>query len=260
MKNIFMKVLLLLGASGLSVSASAWGRSGHDPIAYIAELNLNPETKAIVEKYLDGKSIVYYAVWPDQIRFIHEYQHMYSNFAHSAYYDASLKHSPQPDVPDAVVQISGIIERFGNGKYKEMPDSVVAVTIKYLTHAVGDMHCPGHCKVEGRNNNISITNMGEKMRLHNLWDDMPAKVHLWGYMEYGHQLSRLTKEQAAAICSGTVRDWGEEAARTSAMVWDWVEEGGEVDKPYINKVMPITDELLVKSGYRLAHVLNTIFK
>lgn len=260
MKHYILKALLVLTACSLSVSASGWGRSGHDPIAYIAELNLNPETKAIVERYLDGKSIVYYAVWPDQIRFIHEYQHVYSSFAHSAYYDASLRHSPQAGVPDAVVQISEIMERYGDGKYKEMPDSVVAVTIKYLTHAVGDMHCPGHCKVEGRDNNMSVTNMGEKMRLHAFWDDMPAKVHLWGYMEYGHQLSRLTGEQAAEICAGTVRDWGEEAARISVTVFDYVEEGGEVDKPYINKVAPIMDDLIVKSGYRLAYVLNTIFK
>lgn len=260
MKNIFMKVLLLLGASGLSASAFGWSRSGHDPIAYIAELNLNPETKAIVEKYLDGKSIVYYASWPDQIRFIHEYQHSYSSFGHSAVYDSDCRHSPKADIPDAVVQISDIIAEYGNGKYKEMPDSVVAVTIKYLTHAVGDMHCPGHCKIEGRDNNMTVTCAGEKLRMHNFWDDMPARVHLWGYMEYGHQFCRLTKEQAAEICSGTVKDWGEEAARTSVVVWECAEEGGELDKPYINKFAPVMDELIVKAGYRLAYVLNNIFK
>ena len=260
MKSIFQKALLLLGTCCLSVSAFAWGRSGHDPIAYIAELNLNPDTKAIVEKYLDGKSIVYYAVWPDQIRFVHEYQHSYSSFGHSAVYDSDCRHSPQADIPDAVVQISDLMERLGNGKYKEMPDSVVTVAIKYLVHAVGDMHCPGHCKVEGRDNNMTVIYGGQKMRLHAFWDDIPSNVHLWGYMEYGHQLSRLTREQAAAICSGTVRDWGEEAARTSVDAFECVEEGGELDKAYLNKFAPIMDELLVKSGYRLAHVLNTVFK
>ena len=55
--------------------ANAWsfGRVGHDAVAYIAECNLTPTAKATVEKYLDGKSIVYYASWMDNIRLTPEY-------------------------------------------------------------------------------------------------------------------------------------------------------------------------------------------
>ena len=53
MKRLLLIILLATAWSGLSPKASAWGVHGHDAIAYIAELNLNPGTKAIVERYLD---------------------------------------------------------------------------------------------------------------------------------------------------------------------------------------------------------------
>ena len=47
-------------------SVSAWNRTAHEAIAYIAEQHLTPSAKAAIEKYLDGRSIVYYAAWMDQ--------------------------------------------------------------------------------------------------------------------------------------------------------------------------------------------------
>ena len=44
-------------------SASAWNRTAHEAIAYIAEQHLTPSAKTVIEKYLDGRSIVYYAAW-----------------------------------------------------------------------------------------------------------------------------------------------------------------------------------------------------
>ena len=46
-------------------TAFGWGKSGHDAIAYIAECNLTPKARKNIEKYLDGRSIVYYAAWID---------------------------------------------------------------------------------------------------------------------------------------------------------------------------------------------------
>ena len=49
-------------------TAFGWGKSGHDAIAYIAECNLTPKARKNIEKYLDGRSIVYYASWMDVYR------------------------------------------------------------------------------------------------------------------------------------------------------------------------------------------------
>lgn len=260
MMKRFLTAFILLLAINTPDSLFAWGKRGHDAIAYIAELNLKPETKAIVESYIDGRSIVYYASWPDQIRFIHEYSLVYAKFPHRAVYSSDLKASGRDGkVEDGLQLINMYMETMGNGKYKDMPDSVVAVAIKALTHIVGDVHCPVHQRVDGRNESINITSGGEKQRFHHFWDVMPSTAHDWGYLEYGHQLNRFSKEKIDEATAGSPFEWGEQNVIETLPVWEYVEAGGELGKPYINKVTPILDDLIAKAGYRLAYVLNYIF-
>ena len=59
------KSFLLLTAMLLCYCGTAfgWCKSGHDAIAYIAECNLTPKARKNIEKFLGGRSIVYYASW-----------------------------------------------------------------------------------------------------------------------------------------------------------------------------------------------------
>ncbi|MBP5539659.1 MAG: S1/P1 nuclease [Bacteroidales bacterium] len=261
MKKFMLLGLLLTVVSGLSPKASAWGVRGHEAIAYIAELNLKPETKAIVEHYLGGKSIVYYAVYLDQMRFIHECSFIYKTLHHGAEFTADLKSKGRDgSAEDALFQMTKNMERLGNGQYKHLPDSVVTLAIQCFIHQMGDVHCPVHMSVDGRKANFPITRFGKKSMFHAFWDDMPETGHDWGYMEYGHQLNRCTPEQIAEITKGSLYDWGEEVIVETLPVWDYAAEGGELAKPYIYKVVDIMDSMIIKGGYRLAYVLNTVFK
>ena len=62
--------VLILSAIMLldTVSAYAWGSKGHDVVAAIAEQNLTRKAKKNISKLLDGKSIVYYSSWMDNIQ------------------------------------------------------------------------------------------------------------------------------------------------------------------------------------------------
>ena len=51
-----------------SVSLFVWGQTGHDVVAAIAEQNLTRKAKKNISKLLDGKSIVYYSSWMDNIQ------------------------------------------------------------------------------------------------------------------------------------------------------------------------------------------------
>lgn len=258
---ICMAAMLTFVCSAASFRSYAWGRQGHDAVAYIAELNLTDDTKSIVESYLDGKSIVYYASWPDQIRFIHEYALTYMKYEHWAGFSSDLVALGRDGGQvDALYQINEIMERLGNGKYKNLPKEEVAIAIKYLTHVVGDIHCPVHMHVAGRKENINVTHNGEKMRFHHFWDDMSGKAHSWSYSEYGHQLNRFSREKIEKVTAGDVFDWGEQAVRDTQDVWEYAEDGAELGKPYVYKVTPVFDELIATAGYRLAYVLNTIFR
>ena len=70
-------------------TAFGWGKIGHDAIAYIAECNLTPKAKKNIEKYLGGRSIVYYASWMDQVRHTPAYRH--TNTWHTNKVDAGGK-------------------------------------------------------------------------------------------------------------------------------------------------------------------------
>lgn len=252
-------VIFALLASISSYDASAWGRHGHDAIAYIAELNLNPRTKEIVENYLDGKSIVYVASWPDQIRFIHEYAHIYPSHSHIALLDENLKVLPR-GASDALNMSMDIIESLSDGKYTQLPDSLVAEKIKILVHFIGDIHCPVHHSVRGRKESFRVISNGQKMSFHHYIDSMPSIIHDWSYMEYGHQLSRFSPAKVQDVTSGDLPSWVEKTARMALPVWDMVEPDGELGKPYEYEVMPLFDEIIASAGYRLAFVLNSIFK
>lgn len=56
-------------------NALAWERAGHDAICYIAEQNLTPRAKKTIGIYLNGKSIVAYSSWMDDVGAAPEYRH-----------------------------------------------------------------------------------------------------------------------------------------------------------------------------------------
>ena len=138
------KTLFLLSAALILCfdSAFGWGKMGHDAIAYIAECHLTPKAKKTIEKYI-GTSIVHYASWMDAYRFEPQYAH--TSLWHTAWVDENDEYDPtrKPD-GNAIKGIEDTMELLRD--YKSLDDSTVVVSIKYLVHLVGDMHCPTHVK------------------------------------------------------------------------------------------------------------------
>ena len=118
-------------------SVSAWNRTAHEAIAYIAEQHLTPSAKAAIEKYLDGRSIVYYAAWMDQ-------QHEHIPFKHTVTVDENndpLPASKRPEL-DGMNAIMRSLNRLEN---RDMhPKDSIALDIKFIVHLIGDIHCPAH--------------------------------------------------------------------------------------------------------------------
>ena len=59
-KRFFM---LMIAGLLLCGPAFGFGREAHETVAKIAENHLKPSAKKKIEKFLGGKSIVYYATW-----------------------------------------------------------------------------------------------------------------------------------------------------------------------------------------------------
>ena len=187
-----MKRFILIIMAGLLMSSSAfgWGREGHEIIAKIADNNLKPSARKVIEKYLGDHSIVYYAKWMDDYRHTPEYR--FTNMWHVARVDENLKYSPYPEEGDAIFGIKQAVELLKD--YKNLPDSTVAVNIKYLLHLVGDMHCPAHIYYLGRN-----------QKIHTVWDEAAIQaVRIWSLSEWVEELDRKSCKEIKAIADGKV--------------------------------------------------------
>lgn len=260
-----MKAKIALAVSlviGCAASALAFGRIGHDAVAYIAECNLTPTAKATIEKYLDGKSIVYYASWMDNIRLTPEYHH--TDGWHSASVDAEGKHKLWKDRYMAYVGINNEMDKVEDGKYKEMTDSAVAVSIKLLVHMVGDMHCPGHTFFEDLSQNRYFYLNGEKYKFHKFWDTAIFDLsHKWYYVDYQYQLDRCSKGERESITEGSLVDWIEDNAQTLRPIYDVLTPERRFDKAETSALIlemgEVAENQVLKAGYRLAHVLNSVF-
>ncbi|WP_295940445.1 S1/P1 nuclease [uncultured Alistipes sp.] len=239
-------------------TAFGWGLSGHDAICYIAENHLTPEAKKNVEKYLDGHSIVYYSVWMDRYRHTEAYKE--SSGWHTVEVSAEGEYLPRKR-GDAVRCIEESIAKLKD--YRNLDDSTVSVSIKFLIHLVGDMHCPSHVKFPWYKNYKFDLN-GRVYEFHNFWDAPALDLNnRWGYIEYAHQLDRCPDRQREQIAEGTPREWLADNARDCRIIGEWMSADRVYSKDeardLLNKVHPLAERQLLKAAYRLASVLNELF-
>jgi len=256
MKKTLLLLAVLFGACG---TAFGWGKTGHDAIAYIAECNLTPRAKKNIGKYLDGRSIVYYASWMDAVRATKPYRA--TSKWHGFDADAECRYVPRMAEGDAVLGIEDAMEKLRD--YRSRDDSTVRVAIYCLVHLVGDMHCPTHVKYPWYSS-FGFELNGRKCAFHGFWDTEALELNYrWGYEDYRYQLDRCSKSDRRALAAGTPREWAGENARNCRVIYDWIKSGDRLDKAqtsaYLMTVQPLAEQQVLKAGYRLARILNELF-
>lgn len=253
---IISSLLFLFGV----FNANAFGRVGHAAIAYIAECNLTPTAKINIEKYLGGRSIVEYASWLDDIRTTPEYKH--TDGWHSADVDSLGRWVQGVKKHRAVFGLETEIAKLQNRG--QMTDSAVAVSIKVITHIVGDMHCPSHTFFHGKSQNRYFTINGKTYKFHHFWDDDVFIIgHNWDYKEYRKHLDTVSPEMKAELSAGSFREWVEENGHYLCHLYevlqpDTVFTQAESEE-FIVHATEIADHQIQISAYRLAYVLNSLF-
>lgn len=263
MKKFVLTALLL--ASLLRVDMLfAWGGKGHDVVAYIAEQHLTSRARKAVSEILDGKSMVYYASWMDNIQNSPDWEGGYDKTKTWHYINvdagktlATMEREPKGDVLTAT-EASIAALRSGN-----LSDSLKADHLKMLIHMIGDMHCPMHAgrKTDLGGNQFAVKWFGAETNLHSVWDSKFIESYrTWSHTEWQVQLDRVSRKEQKAIMAGTPLDWVLETVDISKAIYAGTVEGANLSYQYLYDFGPLCEEQLLKGGLRLAAVLNDIFK
>ena len=135
--------------------------------------------------------------------------------------------------------------------------------LKMLIHLVGDMHCPMHL---GRLSDIGgnqrpVLMFNRKTSLHSAWDSaIPEAAHKWSYSEWQEQIDRLTDDEVLLIQAGEPYDWVKETHAICVGVYEDSPEGTKISYDYVDKYTPVIEQQFLRGGYRLAKLLNEIYR
>lgn len=260
-----LSILMLLNG----ISAFAWGPKGHDVVAAIAEQNLTKKAKKRISELLDGKSIVYYSSWMDNIQNSPYWEDGYykTKTWHYANVDKGLTYETMKknENGDVVAGLTMLTDQMMNN-YDNLTDSMRVDYLKMIVHMVGDLHCPMHA---GRfsdlgGNRTKVMWFREETNLHSVWDSkMIDSARKWSYSEWRDHLDRKDKKFKKAAVQGTYEEWFMGTVENAAEIYDYVERQDKKEPnlsyQFVYDFSPMLEEQLLLGGLRLAHVLNSIF-
>lgn len=256
-----MKRFLFLAVLSLFINALAfaWGQKGHDVTAYIAEKHLTPTTKAVVDSIFNGKSMVYWANWLDNAS--HQRDLAYTKTWHYKNIDDGVRYEEAPANPagDAVTAIKSRMEILVDPLSS---DAERELALKILVHVVGDLHMPlhmGHATDLG-GNRIKVKYFGRDNNLHSIWDtSLVESAHKWSYSEWQEQIDRLSPSEQEIVVTGTVDDWAKETVDIATDVYRYFQPDKNVSYNDVARWTPEIELQFLRGGFRLAHLLNSMF-
>ena len=168
------------------------------------------------------------------------------------------------------------LNELGNGNYKNLPDSVVCQRLINMIHYVADMHCPSHCGFPERihlpASKYNLKRNGKFANFHAFWDGSP------GYLrknitvkKYAEMVDNVSPKESKKWQKGLeqkdlqkgIDSWGKGIIKRAHRAYAILPEGTDLAKltnEQKAQVHELADESILIGGYRLAYVLNTIFK
>ena len=251
------------------IPVHAWGPVGHDVVAAIAEQHLTRRARKEITKLLDGRSIVYYSSWMDNLRNSPYWDSSYSATKTWHYANVDKGHTYQTmekeDKGDVVKALEQLTDAMDN-HYAELTDSMKVDYLKMIVHMVGDLHCPMHAgrRTDRGGNGVQVKWFGSRTNIHSVWDSkLVESAHRWSYSEWVEHLDRTDRKFRKSVMSGSYETWFNDTVAHAADIYEYIDdlnqETPNLSYQYIYDYTPLVEQQLLLGGYRLAYVLNTIF-
>lgn len=147
------------------------------------------------------------------------------------------------------------------------------LALQMLVHEVGDMHCPSHVHfTDARDRNdlkFDVIYRGKSVRFHSIWDtDILVDRYPGGMTDMaiyadpmlnGSLSRRDAGKYMKGIQAGSVEDWARDVARRCNVTFA-VQPGDKLTTEQIDEFSALGRDMVLFAGYRLASLLNEIFK
>ena len=268
MKKHLSIFVLTLVAICAAESAKAWSHFAHGTAAYIAEQHLTPEAKAKCQYYLKH-TLPYYASWMDAFRGSKQFAEINQGHTGIATADGKGYNFEAGKPKGGVMQhLINALEELGDGKYKNLPDSVVRQRLINMTHYIPDMHCPAHiyfpADIHPSQKSMQIHKNGKPVHYHVLWDGalgLDGRIK-WTFEKVASVIDVMSEEQIKEIQKGTLEDWGRDIAEMGHRAIEITPQGTNIatfTPEQKEDMFKLTSKAVLFGGYRLAYILNTIF-
>ncbi|PBQ32462.1 hypothetical protein CNR22_12000 [Sphingobacteriaceae bacterium] len=247
------RIPILLLTLCLVSNAFAWGPRAHKIVTQIATRYLEPAVADSVEKYLQGISLEKAGYWMDEVVMNSSYDFMKPWHFVAIENDKTYVRTKQPD-------IINVLENLIKTLKKRTSTKETFLSLKLLTHLVADIHQPLHCgfvKDKG-GSNIKLRFFYKTTDLHEVWDSEVLEYKAITAEDCLRLASNFTKRDITNYQRIDVMAWMEESRALLSYAYDF--QGNKLGDEYLEKITPIIKMQLVKSGLRLASVLNQTFK
>lgn len=265
MKHI-LRTTLFVCAAMFAANAFGWNRLGHETIAVLAERHLTPAAKEQCQTILGG-SLRDNAMWLEPLFRQEETKHTAA--WQYVVLDANLR--SEASKRDGVSALEHCKEILQNRA--EHSDSTVVAALRTTIHLMGDIHNIAHVRIANipqskKSFTFYISNgrkgkqfAKSKMTWRRFWDSSLINRHRVFTPElYAEDVDLCHGSRRSEYQKGSLRDWAYDMGRECKPLYDWAVPEFLMSREQSNLMELPQDRCLARAGYRLAALLNEVFK
>lgn len=254
MKKILILIALATALNTYTNKSYAWGKTGHELVAYVAYHYLDDSTRKMVLEYLDGINFGDAANWMDEMR-----SNSYYGFQRPWHYidfEKDEKFHPSAERNCLTVLHSAITEL---KQYKTLKKKDIKRDLLLIFHLVGDLHQPLHCGYgsDRGGNDVTVTSNVVSGNLHSVWDTQILEYKKLNLDSCLAAYNTLDSATVADINKINELKWMYESRSYLDTVYNF--KDNYLDQRYVDSNADIIKKQILLGGLRLAAVLKSVF-
>ncbi|MBN8697329.1 MAG: S1/P1 nuclease [Bacteroidetes bacterium] len=232
----------------------AWGAEGHQIVAQIAKANIKGKVLKKVSSYLGDMSFEKAATWMDDIKSDKSLDYMKPWHYVNIEKDATYVKAKDGDI---ISELDIVIAELKN--YKTMKAEDVAKDIKILFHLCGDIAQPLHAGYgsDKGGNEVKVKYNDKDFNLHRIWDTDIIRANSISTESCLATAKRLKLSKTLKPKAVDPVAWMNDSRTLLSKAYEV--KDNTITPEYMSTNKEIVEKQLLKGGFYLAKVLNTIF-